>query len=366
MADTTWVLADHTGKAQTPIENASERRFTAHRNAGKQGRITLGHDDREARKLFELLRNGVPQLRYYRGMRDGSKPLRLSAYLTSIREELDEDGESKLVATFKDPFARIYGDGSGQEPGRILLAPADFVGVDQGTIAWSLIDLLNQVGTAGDTGLRQGTIEATTARDRSYVTGKNVGEAIEQLTQVVGGFDFEVLPLDPTTADGKLGEFAVYASQGSDRADLIWGYGKGTFANVRKAERNITPPINRVHMVTSDGLESIQDDGLSRGRQGEWAVSLSAPNDVVQQATLDGQAEDALRPDWVRVTTFRPDPNIGPQPFDDFWLGDTGRFKAREGAFEESFVPRVNGIVITENEGGDEDYELETEEVLDG
>jgi hypothetical protein len=183
---------------------------------------------------------------------------------------------------------------------------------------------------------------------------------------VLGGFDFEVRPLDPTQEGGKLGEFMVYASQGSDRADLIWGYGEGTMSNVQKVERKITPPINRVHMVTSDGLESIKDDGVSRQTFGEWAVSASAPNDVVLQSTLGQQASDSLRPNWVKVMTFTPDPTIGPQPFDDYWLGDTGRFKATEGAFQEVFVPRVTGITITEDEDGQEAHKLETEVFLYG
>lgn len=357
MAATTWVLCDEDGNAVTEVSNASQRTFKAARNQGRQGAITLTHSDVEAQYLFEVLRNGVPQLRYYREDASGTKQLRLSASLTAINEDLSDDSDS-LVAIFKDPFGRIFGDGSGDDPGRILLAPATFAAVDQGTIAWSLISTLN---SASATGLRQGVIQATTVRDRDYETGKNVGEAITQLSEVLGGFDFEVLPLDPTAEGGYLGEFVVYKSMGSDRADLLWGYGPGTMSNVSKVSRQITPPINRVHMVTSDGLETIQSDVMSRARFGEWAISRSSPSDVTLQDTLDKQAEDALRPHWVKVVSFEPDSDEGPRPFDDFWLGDTGRFKAVEGAFEETFRPRVTSIAITEDEDGGEDYELETE-----
>lgn len=358
MADTTWVLADRSGKPVGEFANASVRQFIAKRNAGRQGVVTMTHDDREAFLLFEQLKNGVPQLRYYR-----NGTLRLSAYLTAIDESLSEDGDDQLVATFKDPFGRIYGDGS--EQGRHVYLPAnqtlDFSNEDQGEIAWQLIERLN---LWLDTGLRRGEIEVSAYRDRSYAAGKNVGEAISQLTEVIGGFDFEVLPLDPTKNGGKLGEFTVYQSQGQDRPDLLWGFGKGTMANVRSLTRKWTPPINRSFMLTSDGLWTDRVDMESLARWGEWGSSTSAPNDIVLQGTLDEAAADLLRPEWVRVLSFAPDPDLGPQPFDDYWLGDTGRFKGLHGAFDDAFVPRVNALTITEDEDDNEAHELEVEVYL--
>lgn len=351
MATTTWVLCDQLGQAVTEIVNASETVFVARRNQGRQAMITLAHDDQEAVRLIDLMTVGVPQLRYYR-----DNALRLSAYLTAIDRGLSEDGEDRLTATFKDPFGRMLGDGS--ETGRHLSSALTFTAQDQGEIGWDLIDALN---TIGDTGVREGTIETTTPRDRAYEAGKNVGEALIQLTEV--GFDFEILPLDPTTEAGKLGEYTVYAAMGDDRPELIWGFGKGTMANVRDVTQNIAPPVNRVRMVTSDGaLVSVKTDATSIGRYGEWPVSLTAPTDVTVQATLDDQANDRLRPNWVEVTAFTPDPAIGPQPFDAFWLGDTGRFRGVQGAFDESFVPRVEGITITEDPDDNETFDIEVVE----
>lgn len=352
MATTTWVLCDHAGQPVTEISNAAERRFVARRNQGRQAQITMSHDDAEAIRLLDLTGNGVPQLRYYR---DGT--LRLSAYLTSIDGQLSEDGQDQLTAIFKDPFGRMLGDGS--ETGRHLFAAVEFTAQDQGSIGWDLIDALND---DSDTGIREGTIETTTTRDRSYEAGKNVGEALVQLTEVIGGFDFEILPLDPTDEDGKLGEYTVYAEQGEDRDDLLWGFGKSTMANVQAVARTITQPVNRVRMVTGEGLVADEQDAASLAKFGRWSRALSAPTDVVVQATLDQQAEDRLRPTWVKVTAFTPDPTIGPQPFDDYWIGDTGRFRGMQGAFNEAFVPRVEAVTIIENADGSETHELEVSE----
>lgn len=349
---TAWVLADHTGKAATPIENAAQRKFTAKRNQGRQGEITLTHDDQEAGELLDLLRNGVPQLRY---IRDGA--LRLSGYLTSIDEAIGEDGEDHLVAVFKDPYGRMLGDG---QSGRIITADTAFTQRDQGLIGGDLITAAN---AARDTGLRVGEVALTVLRDRAYTAGKNIGEAIRQLTEVLGGFDFEILPLDPTKNAGKLGEYVGYARQGQDRPDLIWGFGAPTMANVRKVERKLTAPVNRVRMLTSDGLVADVSDAVSIGRYGEWAAGLAAPSDITDPATLERHARDRLRPEWTRVLKFAPDPDLDPRPFDDYWLGDTGRFKADQGYFADVFSPTVNAVTITQGPDDDETIELELEAV---
>lgn len=353
MATTTWVLCDHSGQPVTEITNAVETQFSARRNQGRQARIVMSHDDDEAISLIGMLTSGVPQLRYYRDM-----TLRLSAYLTSIDGQLSEDGQDTLVAVFKDPFGRMLGDGS--ENGRHLFAALEFAAVDQGDIGWALINALN---TDSDTGIREGTIETTTLRDRSYEAGKNVGEALVQLTEVIGGFDFEILPLDSVTQSGKLGEYVVYNEMGEDREDLIWGFGKGSMANVRAVSQTITPPVNRVRMITSDStLTADVVDATSLSLFGRWSKSLSAPTDITEQTTINQQATDRLRPTWTRVTAFQPDSAIGPQPWDDYWLGDTGRFLGSQGAFNQAFVPRVEGITITDGADKSEVHELEVTE----
>lgn len=351
MARTTWVLCDHTGLPVAEVTNAAQRVFGARRNRGRQGTLTLSHHDLEASRILDLLPNGVPQLRYYR---DGT--LRLSAYLTSIEERLAESGEDAFVATFKDPFGRLLGDGS--DSGRFLSTDMTLTG-DQGALAWVLIAFLN---AEGETGIRQGLIEGTVVRDRTYEAGKNVGEALVQLTEVDGGPDIEFLPLDPMETGGKLADFTVYASQGEDRPDLLWGFGRGTMANVLDVTRQIMPPVNVVRLTTTEGLVSTQTHPASVALYGQWPLSASSPNDVTDQGTLDAKALAMLRPGWRKLVSFTPDPE-GPQPFDDYWLGDTGRFKGSEGALSETFVPMVNAVTITEGPDGEETHDLELQEV---
>ncbi len=243
-----------------------------------------------------------------------------------------------MVCTFKDPYGRILGDGSGDSPGRVLITgytssmrrddiryleahglPADQGSayfdarppVDQGAIAWELIEDLHH---QWPTQLRGGIIQGTVSRDRSYPAGKNVGEAIAQLADVSGGIDFEVLPLDPTLNTGYLGEFTVYASQGQDRPGLVWGYGEDTLSNVSSVERRWLPPINRSYMETPEGLTSNILNTVSRGKYGEWAASRSPGEGVGNAFTLSAQAESVIHPEWVRVVKFTGDSLQGPQP----------------------------------------------------
>ncbi len=88
--------------------------------------------------------------------------------------------------------------------------------------------------------------------------------------------------------------------------------------------------------------------------------------DVTGQFHLNEIADDLLRPNWVRTVKFVSDAVLGPQPWDDFWMGDTGRFQAVEGSFDELFYPVVTGLTITEDADGTESYDIETsEEYLD-
>lgn len=348
--ESTWVLCDSGGAAVTEISNASSTLFIARRNLGRQCRITLAHTDIESQLLLGILPQGTPQLRYYH---DGI--LRLSGYLSSIEEAL-EDGVDSLVATFKDPFGRLYGDGS--EIGRNLDEELIYTSEDQGSIAWGLIDSLN---TAGETGIRLGAVEPTIQRDRTYPVGKHVGSALLQLSEVLEGPDFEFLPLDPVSEGGKLAELTVYASQGSDlEGELLWGFGSGTVGNVLSISRRLTPPINHVRLSSSDIITTVQTDDDSITTHGLWPIVSNTPNDLSELTTLEERASAMLRPSWNSVVTFVPDPE-GLQPFEDYWLGDTGILDAHEDSFSVELRPRISGILISTGAEGSEEHEIELE-----
>ena len=68
-------------------------------------------------------------------------------------------------------------------------AVVEYASTDAGEIAWDLIDN-SQNQTNGDLGITKGIIETTQNRDRTYYN-QNIMEAIVNLSNVIGGFDFE-------------------------------------------------------------------------------------------------------------------------------------------------------------------------------
>lgn len=340
MATWTWVLADEDGIALAELTGARDRRISFRRNGVPEAACGLSLEDPTAGDLYDVLAGGgIPQLRAYR-----DSALRFSGQLWTTSDAAEHD--ALVTVTFRGPFATLLGDGS--NTGRFTAALREFAGTDAGTLAWTLIDEAN---SDSDTLIRQGTIEATVARDRTY-EHKNVGDAIVELTGVQDGFDFEVDPLDPNDAAGKLGEFNVYAEQGEDRPLVIFEYGADTLRNVASVTRTKQRPINKVRVLGTDGIVGEAEHAVSIAKYGLFMRVESY--DAADAGVLGGRAQAALRPDPITVVEYVPDPALAPQPWDDYWIGDTVRFRARRGALIVSEAPRVNGVDIAIDDNGHE------------
>lgn len=304
--------------------------------------MVISHDDEAAGLLLEALRNGTPLLRAYR---DGV--LRFHGYLAPFTEELEETANLNLL--FHGPLGRLLGDG----PSRGRFVSGTFTQVDAGQIAKQLIDLAQASGTAGIA--TTGTIQATKLRDRTY-ENVNAGEAIIALTQVLDGFDFEVVPTELSSA--AIGEFNVYAAQGSMLSTVRFEYGPDTLRNVRRVTRQMQPPVNVARVLGSNGLTGVKTDAASISVHGRWEAQESL-SDVSEQATLDDRAQAMLRPNWIRVVGFSPEPQLSPRPWDDYWIGDTVEFYGWRGAFEEGAQARISKITVVVDDEGNESTQIE-------
>jgi hypothetical protein len=332
-----FLLANQSGNAVAELATGAGRSLTFTRNAYPEATVTISHDDDAASKFFDTLSNGIPTLRAYR---DGV--LRFHGELAPFTEALEETATISLV--FRGPFARLIG--YGQSRGRFTAASRIFTATDAGQIAKTLIDEATGSGVA-----TTGTIGASKTRDRTYQYA-NVGEAIVNLTRVLDGFDFEVTPIEYTS--GNIGQFNVYASQGSDRSStVLFQYGPETVANVREVTRQTEPPINYARVIGTNGRFAVKSDAASIAKYGYWTVQESL-SDVAEQATLDDKAQALLRPDPIKVVAFTPDPTLAPLPWDDYWLGDTVSFFGRRGAFVEDVTARINKITVVIDDEGNE------------
>lgn len=74
---------------------------------------------------------------------------------------------------------------------RHVVSDLSFSGVSQGEIVWRLIDH-TQFQTNGDLGITLNTTGPTVLRDREYLVGTNILEAITELTQIENGLAWEI------------------------------------------------------------------------------------------------------------------------------------------------------------------------------
>lgn len=334
-------FADSTGTSLCDLR--APMKLTFMRNRARQADVSLDIQGSEAVLLTAALADGLPRMRVW--MRDGDQDgqLVLNAPWAPMREDA-EDGETTggtLQALFRDPFALLE-----RRPTPVSLT---YTAEDAGQIAWSLIN--GTSGTLGPTGINEGTIQATVDRDRTY-ENTTIAEVIVQLTEVQGGFDFEIAPVD----DGvTIGEFNVYASQGQDRTigdqAVVFEFGPDTISNVRKCGRETQSPINWVRALGEGGIIAEASDATSIAKYGAFADIIQAL-DVSEQSTLEAKAQGALRPDPIRVTNFEPDPELAPQPWRDYWLGDLVIFRADLGSLNLDIRARVNGIELDIDEDG--------------
>lgn len=338
-AEWTLALCDERGNELVELRDAWARRYSAARNRAAEYRLRVDVEDDAARAVTTVLPNGLPRLKAWRG-----GVLRFYGWWAPSRISATPE-EGSYALEFRDPFARYW---------ERLMEAQTFTATDAGLIASTLVSDREATDAGVGVvryGLEIGTVEPTVNRDRTYERGKVYGEAIQQLTEVDGGFDFTVTPRDDLGAD-VLGVLDIHASQGDDRTGLVFfEHGPGTLDNVASVEVQLGYPLNYVEARGEEGAYGGAGDVESAERFGYFTKSLAASDGTVVQATLDGMAAAAVRPEPVSVVSFSPDVDSAPQPWADYWIGDTVTFCADRGALQVDAAPRVNGVEIALEDG---------------
>lgn len=365
MASWNWELCRADGVALAPLDRATGRKLTFVRNSYAEAGCSILHSDPVARKLFDYLTNGgIPTLKAWRRAEGASASvLRFRGWWAPMQEQLEEAATIALV--FRSPFFRLLGDGNNR--GRFSDAVLNCTGEDAGAIAQALRFLYAGDGSGTDpvfgvtatedsyVGLAEGDTEATQARDRTY-QNVNVGQAIVNLSQVIGGFDFSERFVDDGSTMALLD---IEAMQGEDRPGVRFEYGPGTLANCKAVTRTTDYPQNSIKLFGDGDLNAVQEDADSIARYGRWRYQATQSG-VVLQDSLNEAALALIRPKPIKTLSFTPMlelPNC-PKPWDDFWLGDTAYFYGRRDSFEEASPMRLNKITVVIDENGLERAEL--------
>lgn len=285
-----------------------------------------------------------------------------------IPERLSEPENRELGIHAIDPFfqleralIRAVSDAGWQ--------PVTFVGADQSQIMWSLIAARSRHGVV------KGSLPESVQRDRTYAPGKEVGPALVEMSEVVGGPDFE---LQPTLAtDGTLATFnTYYPHQGTDRsAEVIFVHGASPHTAVAMTHSPGGEEIvNRALAIGAPKDEIAEGDTLAEhpgfvaehpesiARYGPFERRLSL-DDVIETDTLADHAMGAVASAAFPIPYFditaapeqvheEEGEGVPPVFGRDYWLGDT--IAAHDHAVPDGaplkLTGRVTDAIVTERE----------------
>lgn len=354
-----WVLQSGAGESLSVLSGARGRGLTYKRSSTPEAHfeLDLDHDDalvlEEA--LSELSGGGLPLLRAFRvEEQENGGELAVCRFCGPIVSRDEQGAAGTVNVTARGAFEVLEG----------RFTDTDYVAslTPAGEIVQDVITI--NEGIDGLTGITFGTLEVTEAVDASYEPFKRITEVISDLAD---NFDFEVVALaDDAGAGTELGRLDIYAEQGIDRPDVLFGYGEGTVGNCTDASRTTLKPVNKVYVTGVDGLFGYAEDAPSITAHGVW-TAVESMSDVDSTDILDARAQGLLVPEPQRIVKFTPDPTrldaddelSTPSPWVDYWLGDTVRATIRKGSFQYAGSPRIDGIAIEiDDQGFEASHEL--------
>lgn len=228
----------------------------------------------------------------------------------------------------------------------LIEADASFTDIDQGQIAWSLINTWQGL-TMGTRGITQGSIPASVNRQRTYKKsdGKNIYEAIMDMVEQDNGFDFELTPQRV---------FNVYPPRRTRDRGLTLELGAG----LRHISVNHQGKYRRSRVLMKGPEDTYveAEDTVSRDTYGRASIAVSA-TDITSSDTLTERA--GLERDRRRLPKVTPQISVVPtiNPYDsDIRMGDTITIKAQAGYIQYNEQFRLVGWQTTVGAQGNESF----------
>lgn len=222
-----------------------------------------------------------------------------------------------------------------------------FVQQEQFDIAWDLIDFTQQK-SGGDLGVTQAIVtDSGVLRDRTYFPWerKNLFTALQQLSAVRDGFDFEITPN---------GEWRVYYPRKGQRTAWTAALGKNVTAIDYAIDAwETATEITAIGEGEGDATRlSVAANAAALAQFGLLQESI-ALKDVRRQSTLDDHAAEELR---LRQRAFENAPSVtlneGDPPFGAITVGDEIRIRAAKGYIQIDDFRRVIQRLVTVNNQG--------------
>lgn len=229
-----------------------------------------------------------------------------------------------------------------------------YAATDQAEIAWGLVGS-TQARNSGDLGIAKGWTGLTPTgilRDRTYEAGDSIGERIQELSELIGGFDWDITPISASALQLDV----WHPGRGTDRGVVL--VLDGLAAAVRR-EVNPSDYANAIRYTGASGLTAVERDAAllefpSEWPQGRWDA-VYGDDGLTTQAALNARAEWQLAESQVitPVYTVRLARGGWDGP-DHIWLGDTVRLIIPSGRLDVDTTARVHEIEIDlDGDGGE-------------
>ncbi|WP_433234010.1 hypothetical protein [Actinomadura nitritigenes] len=236
-------------------------------------------------------------------------------------------------------------------------APLTYTATDQAEIAWALVNYTQGLpgGYLGISKGWAGSAPTGVNTDATFEARDSVGEKIDQLSQVVGGFDWDITPISASS----LSMDVWYPERGVDRGVLLVHGGLAA-----KVQRTVNPD-NYANALAYTGAagddttpgptpKELADPDIGNLPQGRWDA-VFGDDSLSTQAALDARAtwqlgqSEVLQP--VYVVTLKRGAWGGP---DHIWLGDPVRLIVKSGRLDVDTTQRVYEVEISFTQSGGE------------
>jgi hypothetical protein len=238
---------------------------------------------------------------------------------------------------------------------RQLLFDADtltYTSTEQASIAWGLISTV-QGHSGGNLHLTNNSTATGTSRTITYPAGQSVGQAIEQLSLMDSGFNWDIVPQTGSVSQ----QFTTWQSRGINRGKVLDYPGR-----LIKASRSIDPGTyaNAVRVTGNTGLAAVRLEAsdIATRPEGRWDAQ-SGDTALLDAASVTARANYELAqgqqvvPTWT--VTLRPGSWGGPT---DLWLGDSVNLQVSSGRLSVDEDLRVYEIDIALDDADNETVTL--------
>lgn len=220
---------------------------------------------------------------------------------------------------------------NGQTPNQIVDI---LLGGTSGSLPWPALDR--------DVALQLTRSGSVTSPGRTLdMTNKSVLECLKALGNLANGIDWYVEP-DQT--------FKMASSLGTDKSmSVVFDLSDTNLRNVSSVTVSYLPPRNRIYMTGDDGLtRRIGYDSASVTKYGAFEYMADAVDNATR--TESDVGDQKLRPNWRQVIELTVEPTIAPNPWVNYYLGDTVQVNIVRSSYSYSGKQRVNQIAIEFND----------------